>query len=166
MTYHIYDVYQGSDRTDVKEQTQVNYTVQREKPPAETHILFGYIQEKQKEWVLKSKKYNIRFEEIITPPMAGPDYLVIYEDSNNIFGIYKIEGGPEFATSSELIEIGYPKPGHPEYFIFDLHGFKTDNFSNINFEKILTKYRQANRHGAPFTLSLLDMLNYKNNSDF
>ena len=98
----------------------------RSKPVSETDVLTGYIQEKQKEWILKNGYYNIRIDKEITPQIAGADYLLLYDalDGKKLRlwnnGLFKIKSNPVIRSKEWLLEKDYPEPGQNEYFVFEI----------------------------------------------
>lgn len=98
----------------------------RTKPVLETHVLVGYIQEKQKNWILTHGFYNIRIDKEITPEIASADYLLLYDGLSGSKlhfwknGLFKIKSNPVIKSKEWLIEHDYPKPSKPEYFIYEI----------------------------------------------
>lgn len=99
---------------------------QRTKPVSETNVLIGYVQEKQKKWILEHGLYNIRMDKEVTPEIAGADYLLLYDgiDSRKLRfwknGLYKITDNPVIQPKEWLLEKGYPGPSKTEYFIYEI----------------------------------------------
>lgn len=99
---------------------------QRIKPLNTTNVLIAYIQKKQKKWVLKNHIYNIRFDNAITPQIAGADYLLLYDniiDKKLTFwknGLFCIKNSPVLKSRDWLLRKNYPSPGMLEYFIYEI----------------------------------------------
>lgn len=98
----------------------------RIKPISEMNVLIGYVQKKQKEWVKKNGLYNLRIDKKITPDIAGADYLLLYDEIHskklNFWenGLFKIKSNPVIRSKDWLIDLGYPEPSKPEYFVYEI----------------------------------------------
>jgi predicted component of viral defense system (DUF524 family) len=123
----------------------------RSKPALEIIVLVGYIQEKQKDWVLKNGFYNIRIDKEITPEIAGADYLLLYDglSGNKIQfwknGLFKIKNNPVIRSRNWLLDLEYPEPRKPEYFIYEIDieivYWSKDKVAEIALKENEEKYR-------------------------
>jgi len=141
-------------RERIPEYSELSGRRLRSKPVSETDVLAGFVQQKQKEWILRNGYYNIRIDKEITPEIAGADYLLLYDrlDGNRLCfwhnGLFKIKGSPVLRSKEWLLEKGYPNPSRLEYFVYEISGeLEAWSESRIT-ELLLGKYED---NFGPFT---------------
>lgn len=127
----------------------------RHKPLIDLNVLIGYVQDKQKEWIINHGYYNIRIDREITPQIAGADYLVLYHKAKNKKlelwknGLFRIKGHPVIKSKKWLIQNNYPNPSMDEYFVFEISPkideWSLDKVGDIYLKKDESLYRPITR---------------------
>ncbi len=138
----------------------------RHTPPAETHVLFGWVKnEAHLDWVRKSRLYNFRMDSRygslrLTPEVAGAQYLLLHTKSSiAIPGLLGLRGnGPRVYSSETLVKSGYPfETSGKHYLVFEVEPL--DEFADTNWQLKKLFSRAPNRlSGAPYTISLDEVL--------
>ena len=162
-SYSTYRIHKGKyDKNELHEILPEQYKGEREKPPTETFVLIGYIQDKQKEWVKDNNKYNTRFDEPIDVEKVGAKYLLLYDSSNGTVNtktknIYKIKDNPRIWEKKKMLEKDYPTPSSSEYFIYEIENINEQWVQGKEWDLSLLK---AYKHGnaRPFTVSLTELM--------
>jgi len=121
----------------------------------ETNVLIGYVQEKQKEWIMEHGLYNIRIDKEITPEITGADYLLLYDKINDGIvqfwksGLFKIKANPVIRSKDWLSGMDYPEPSKPEYFVYEIfveiEDWSKNKIIEITFKEGEEKYRPITR---------------------
>ncbi|MBI9103760.1 MAG: DUF2357 domain-containing protein [Spirochaetales bacterium] len=134
----------------------------RVKPVTEINVLIGFVQEKQKNWIVDNGYYNIRMDEEIKPEIVGADYLLLYDKIvNNKLqfwrnGLFKIQKNPVIKTKEWLLERKYPDPSMVEYFVYKISPI-VEEWSSQKVIEIYLK-EQENRY-RPITRTLPEVMN-------
>lgn len=128
----------------------------RIKPVQDTYVLYGFVQDKQKKWILEHGIYNIRMDREITPEIAGADFLVLYDSCENGIiqpwknGLFRILGNPVIRTKDWLVSKNYPNPGQLEYFIYTispvLEDWSVNKLTPISLSSTESAYRPVVRN--------------------
>lgn len=135
------------------------YGSERPKPPNRMTVLIGYYQEDQYAWICEKGLYNVRFEDRISPEMAGATYLVLHHGEPVVRDIWEITGmAPEMWTRDRLLSEGYPhKPTKEEYFVYHIRKSTMPEFAGILWDVSgLPEY--GHHRYSPFAVTFAEFL--------
>lgn len=164
LSYHLYNVMKDFPGRSVYEsfpEFSSTTTKQRNKPPGDFNVLIGYVQEKQKDWILKNGLYNLRFENKISPELTGADFLIFYDkiEKRNIQlwknCLFSVKSFPTIKNKEWLIKKKYPQPSQQEYFVYEISIEPHKCYLDYNFKIIL---KENEKKFEPIIRYLRDIL--------
>jgi len=159
-TYRIHK--EKSDKNKLHDIIPEQYEGEREKPPTETFVLIGYIQDKQKDWVKENQLYNTRFDEPVDVEKVGAKYLLLYDSYNGKVNtktddIYRIKDNPRIWEKKKMLEERYPSPSREEYFIYEIESINESWVEGKEWDiSRLKAYQSGN--AKPFSVSLAELM--------
>jgi predicted component of viral defense system (DUF524 family) len=134
------------------------------KPPADTHVLVGYVKRGQLAWVLAGGRYNLRGDErhgavgLASRELAA-DLLILYGPEVDEPQLWSLEGEPEVWSQDRMRASRYPEPRSAQYFCLQLgqriEGGVLPTASQL--EALRASAKPGSRHGTPFVLSWLEL---------
>jgi hypothetical protein len=134
------------------------------KPPADTHVLIGYVRRGQLGWVLANRRYNLRGDErsgavgLASRELAS-DFVILYGPEVGKPQLWSLEGEPEVWTKQRMIAAGYPRPKSEQYFCLHLgtriEGGVLPAASQLEETRQATK--PGSRQGTPCTATWLQL---------
>lgn len=135
-TYHTYRIHKKNPPDAVLESIPERDLVSRFRPPAETHVLHGWLNGAEHlRWVKSSKLYNFRTESRrgslrLHESVTGASYLLLHGEGEYQSGarLYRITSeGPRVFSKESLVENGYPGGcSQPYYLVYDVESL-SDN---------------------------------------
>jgi hypothetical protein len=163
-SYHTYQIHkEDSGKNNLHDIIPEQDNGEREKPPSETFVLIGYIQDKQKHWVKKNKLYNTRFDEPVDLEKVSAKYLILYDSfmdtpNTRTKNMYRIKDNPRIWEKEKMLEEEYPDPSREEYFIYDIESINESWIEGKEWDiSQLAEYKKTKKAG-PFTVSLSELM--------
>ena len=164
-SYSTYRIHKNkSGENELHEILPEQYEGERTKPPSDTFVLIGYIQDKQKDWVKRKQLYNTRFDEPVDLEKVSAKYLILYDSSmgapnTRTKNIYRIKDNPRIWEKKKMLEEDYPLPSSEEYFVYEIESINESWKESKEWDiSRLDKYKKTKKAG-PFTVSLAELMN-------
>ena len=140
--------------------------------PDETYVLIGFYNDQtQYEWISKKGMYNFRMGSgngslVLDKKTVSAKYLLLHTHKEKSTGdLWKIlSKGPKVYSKENIIKKGYVKPKQDYYLVIELEKVNLSEFGNNlwDFRK-LKNYNSGNASAKPFTATLTELMNVKNN---
>ena len=163
-SYHTYQIHkEESGKNNLFDIIPEKYKGNRVKPPTETFVLIGFIQDKQKDWVERKQLYNTRFDEPINLEKVSAKYLILYDSfmgtaNTKTNKIYGIKYNPRIWEKKKMLEEGYPSPSREEYFVYKIESINESWIEGKVWDiSQLDEYKKTKIAG-PFTVSLAELM--------
>ena len=140
--------------------------------PDDTYVLIGfYNHQTQYEWISKKEMYNFRMGSgngslVLDKETVSAKYLLLHthkdKSSSDLWKI--ISKGPKVYSKENIIKKDYINPSQDYYLVIKLEKVNLNEFGNNlwNFRK-LNNYNSGNASAKPFTATLTELMNVKNN---
>jgi hypothetical protein len=134
------------------------------KPPADTHVLIGYVRPGQLAWVLANRRYNLRGDKrngavgLASRELAA-DLAILYGPEVGEPQLWSLEGEPEVWTQQRMIAAGYPQPKSAQYFCLQL-GRRIEGGvlpTAYQLEETCEATKPGSRRGTPFAATWLQL---------
>jgi len=129
------------------------------RPPADIHVLLGYVQKKQADWIQRTAYYNLRAGTrkgavAMDGPELSCELVVLWGDAIGV-KVRRVIGGPEVWSRARMLESGYPDPNEA-YFGVPLGEEVEIGELGLLRVKQLALDRARDEYG-PVVVSLLDL---------
>ncbi len=138
--------------------------------PDETYVLVGfYNDQKQYDWITKSKLYNFRMGTgngslVLDTETVSAKYLLLHTHKDKASAdLWKIiSKGPRVFSKQNLIKKGYNNPSQDYYLIIELEKVDLNEFGNNSWDfRKLKNYYSGNASAKPFTTTLTELMKAK-----
>ncbi len=129
------------------------------RPPADTHVLLGYVQKKQADWIQRTAYYNLRAGTrkgavAMDGPELSCELVVLWGDAIGV-KVRRVIGGPEVWSRARMLESGYPDPNEAYFGVPLGEEVEIGEFDLLRVKQ-LALGRARDEYG-PAVVSLLDL---------
>ena len=167
LAFRVFDIYKNKYPNVLNEkipEAQGNY---RELIPDETFVLIGFYKSmEQYNWILKHRLYNYRAgldrgSLILDKETIGAKYLLLHTFKQPITNdLWRITSrGPKVMLKDDLLQKGYPAPGHDHYLVYEIDKVGLEDFDHGQWDlSKLSNFHLARGSAIPFVVSLTDLM--------
>jgi len=129
------------------------------RPPADIHVLLGYVQKKQADWIQRTAYYNLRAGTrkgavAMDGPELSCELVVLWGDAIGV-KVRRVIGGPEVWSRARMLESGYPDPNEAYFGVPLGEEVEIGEFDLLRVKQ-LALGRARDEYG-PAVVSLLDL---------
>jgi len=129
------------------------------RPPADIHVLLGYVQKKQADWIQRTAYYNLRAGArkgavAMDGPELSCELVVLWGDAIGV-KVRRVIGGPEVWSRARMLESGYPDPNEAYFGVPLGEEVEIGEFDLLRVKQ-LALGRARDEYG-PAVVSLLDL---------
>jgi predicted component of viral defense system (DUF524 family) len=120
------------------------------RPPADTNVLIGFVRnEKQLEWIIRNRMYNLRADDRtghvrLEGPELSVSFVLLYGPSIGASILMRVDGAPRILDRQDLIDSGYESPHGRLYFCLPVAAVAEEWSSPLTFDQIRIHLRQKN----------------------
>jgi predicted component of viral defense system (DUF524 family) len=167
LAFRVFDIYKDKYPNVLNEKIPEAHGNNRELIPDETFVLIGFYKSaEQYNWIIKQGLYNYRTgldrgSLILDKETIGAKYLLLHTYKQPITNdIWRITSrGPKVLLKNDLIQKGYPSPGHDHYLVYEIEkvGLEDFNCGRWDLSK-LSNYHLARGSALPFVVSMTDLM--------
>ncbi len=167
LAFRVFDIYKDKYPNVLNEKIPEAQGQNRELIPDETYVLIGFYKSAEHyHWITKNRLYNYRTgldrgSLILGKETIGAKYLLLHTFKQPITNdLWRITSrGPKVLLKDDLLQKGYPTPGHDHYLVYEIEkvGLKDFDHGNWDLSK-LGNYHLARGSALPFVVSLTDLM--------
>lgn len=166
-----YNIFKNEKRDeDVLHERIIEYENNLKINPDEIYVIIGYYQEKQYNWIINNRLYNLRTglrqgSLPLTDEYLKAKYLLLHGKSNQL-EIFKINPeGPKIYSKQDMIKKGYIYPGGEVYLVYSLLDDSCNEFDIKGIDiNSLPNYKSSNK--KPIIVTLTQLLRTKHQEGF
>ena len=129
------------------------------RPPADIHVLLGYVQKKQADWIQRTAYYNLRAGArkgavAMDGPELSCELVVLWGDAIGV-KVRRVIGGPEVWSRARMLESGYPDPNEAYFGVPLGEEVEIGEFDLLRVKQLALG--RARVEYGPAVVSLLDL---------
>jgi len=129
------------------------------RPPADIHVLLGYVQKKQADWIQRTAYYNLRAGTrkgavAMDGPELSCELVVLWGDTIGV-KVRRVIGGPEVWSRARMLESGYPDPNEAYFGVPLGEEVEIGEFDLLRVKQLALG--RARVEYGPVVVSLLDL---------
>lgn len=171
IAFKTYDVYKDKPKkeNEVNESLPETYGENRGLVPDDTHVLVGFYETENLDWIIKSGFYNARADSKrgsirLGPGEAGAKYLLLHSSGETKTGrLLEIsETGPRVFSKKTLIAKGYKNPKRDYYLVYKVKELTDIELQNQKWDiSKLDKYKGKRNSALPFSVTMTELMKTK-----